>query len=331
MAAITDLPRSVLERVLRDYDVGPLIGFKPASEGIENTNYFLRTAGKTEASDEAEEFVITLIEAEDPSDRDRDLMIRILDTCYESGLPVAPVIRTRSGTRATEIFSKPVYLSPVLEGIHTAVPVRDQCEAVGRFLARMHLVTESLECDEYPYIRDAAWLEQSRELVFRHLGFTEREMLRDAVAQVTSMLARNDITHLPQGVIHGDLFRDNALFNRYGLNGVVDFHHASKGYWIYDVAVTLNDWCRDGASLDVERSLAFMQEYNAIRAFAPGELWFLPIFLLYGAVAFWLSRLLVAVREDLPSAYPVKDPAEFAEVVAHHLRTPFRVDPHLFD
>ena len=331
MAAITELTRSDLERLLHDYDVGPLVGFKSASEGIENTNYFVRTAGKAEALDNATEFVLTLIESEDPLERDRELMIRVLDTCFEQGLPVAPVVRTRNGATATNMFSKPVYLSPRLQGIHTAVPVLDQCEAVGRFLARMHLVVESLECQEYPYVRDSGWLQQSQELVYRHLGFTERTILNDAVRQVVSMLARNDVTELPQGVIHGDLFRDNVLFNRYGLNGVVDFHHASRGYWIYDVAVAMNDWCRNGESLDNERSLAFMREYNAIRPFAPGELWFLPIFLLYGAVAFWMSRLLVAVRDDLPPSHPVKDPSEFAEVVACHLRTPFRVDPHLFD
>lgn len=330
MAVITELSRSALERALQDYDVGPLIAFRPVAEGIENTNYFVRTAGSSESQSAAEEYVLTLIESEDTTVEDRTLMVSVLDACHDHGLPVAPVLRTRSGSIATEIEFKPAILSPRLAGRHTAVPVQEQCEAVGRFLARMHAVTDSVDCETRPYIRDTAWLAQCREIVFRHLSYSERELLAQAVDQISAMLARNDVSKLPQGVIHGDLFRDNALFNEYGLSGVVDFHHTSRGYWIYDVAVAVNDWCRDRDALNVERTMALLGEYHEQRAFTPAELWFFSTFLLYGAVAFWLSRLLVAVRDDLPESYPVKDPNEFAELVARHLTAPFRVDPLLF-
>ena len=71
---------------------------------------------------------------------------------------------------------------------------------------------------------------------------------------------------LPRGVIHGDMFRDNVLFSERGLTGVVDFHHAATGYWIYDLAVVANDWCNDNSGvLDSDRTLALLRAYHAIR------------------------------------------------------------------
>jgi homoserine kinase type II len=56
------------------------------------------------------------------------------------------------------------------------------------------------------------------------------------------------------------MFRDNVLFSERGLTGVVDFHHAATGYWLYDLAVVANDWCNDsGGVLDADRTLALLR------------------------------------------------------------------------
>ena len=126
-------------------------------------------------------------------------------------------------------------------------------------------------------------------------------------------------------MIHADLFRDNALFDSNGLTGIVDFYHAGVGYQIYDIAVAINDWCMFEGKVDEQRALALISAYHQIRSLTPDEESFLCHFLLYGALAFWLSRLIIAVRDDLPDDYPIKDPAEFEQLVDRHLRRPFRL------
>ena len=71
---------------------------------------------------------------------------------------------------------------------------------------------------------------------------------------------------LQRGPVHADLFRDNVLFEDARIGGVVDFYFAGVDAWLFDVAVTLNDWCvePDGA-LDRARADAFLAAYHAVR------------------------------------------------------------------
>jgi homoserine kinase type II len=48
---------------------------------------------------------------------------------------------------------------------------------------------------------------------------------------------------LPRGLIHGDLFRDNVLWNAEGeISALLDFESASDGVLAYDLMVTVLAW-----------------------------------------------------------------------------------------
>jgi len=211
-------------------------------------------------------------------------------------------------------------LSQRLPGQHVYNPTQSQIRALGRFMARLHRATAGWQQPVPPYPRDASWLGHHARMVIDYLPFQPTDLLTDTVTEVTSLLRRIDTQGLPNGVIHGDLFRGNVLFNAQGLTGVLDFHHAAQGYLIYDLAVAANDWCTDASGqLDVELSLTLLRAYHKIRPLLPTELQLLPAFLLYAAVAFWLSRLAVSLHPANDGAVRCNNPEEFQRIVERHV------------
>lgn len=312
MNAITKLDVLDLEGLINQYQIGQLIRYQPAAGGIENSNYFLTTA-----IDGAErQYVLTIIEQ--PSHAGAAL-VPLLDACVQAGLPVPAVVRDSKGAAYTELEGKPALICRRLPGKHTCNPTIRQIEALGRFLAHFHNATASLSFPLPAYPRDTGWLTDQSHLCQSQVGYVTRTLMKDATAQVARGLERVDVRNLPSGAIHGDLFRDNVLFNERGLCGVLDFHHAADGYLIYDLAVAANDWCTDNlGTIDRERVLALLRAYHGVRPLLRQELWHFPLFCLYAGLAFWLSRVAANVRRQRDASIRVNNPREFQRIVEQH-------------
>ena len=91
--------------------------------------------------------------------------------------------------------------------------------------------------------------------------------------------AMQDDTVLPQGVIHGDYFHDNVLWD-HGHGGVIDFYFACDDVLLYDVAIGVNDWCaRRDATIDPARMRAFLAGYETLRPLEEQERELWPVML----------------------------------------------------
>jgi homoserine kinase type II len=254
-------------------------------------------------------------------------LVPLLDACVAAGLPVPAVLRDRGGQAFTALDGKPAMVCPRLPGRHVYNPTQRQVEALGRFLGHFHRATLAANLNLPGYPRDLEWLRRQAEACRGQLAYGAAVLMADTRRQLTHALARQDVALLPQGPIHGDLFRDNVLFNEWGLAGVLDFHHASQGYLIYDLAVAANDWCTEAnGSLNPELTLALLRAYHGIRPIRREELWYFPVFALYAALTFWTSRLVVALDQRRGAAVRANNPDEFQRIVQHHAAHFFYLD-----
>jgi len=323
MNAVTQFDDSSLEATLSHYDIGTLVRYWPAAKGIENSNFFIRTQQGTRQR----EFVLTIMENPPYAG---EAYIPLMYALAARGLPVAPPMETTGGYCIEALAGKPTMLQTRLPGKHVYNPTIRQLCSLARFVARLHLAMADSALHIPAYPRDEAWLAETAAQTRAALPYIDADLLGSSVTRVRSLLGRNDVQGLPRGTVHADLFRDNVLFNPYGLSGVLDFHHAAAGYWIYDLAVVANDWCTDASGrLDPERTTAMLRAYHQIRPLQEAELWFFSGFLSYAAVAFWLSRLKVAVAAPLDAPGRFKNPDEFKRIVWHHARQSFFLDPRL--
>ena len=298
MSVFTPLTRPELETFLAPYDLGRLLDFQGIAAGTENSNFFI--------SLEQGEFVLTLVER-GPSE-DLPFFIELLDVLHDADMPVPYALRDRDGNALREVAGKPALLQPRLSGKHIKSPNGQHCAQVGELLAHIHLATRE-RIIQRRTDRGLDWMQACGEELMPRLSPAQQTLLQAALAEMSSCKAR--IMALPQANLHADMFRDNVMFEGTHLTGVIDFYNACSGPMLYDIAITLNDWCCDEQGhIDVPRAQALLGAYAALRPFTAGETELWPLMLRVACVRFWLSRL-VAAQSFAGMDVLIHDPAEF--------------------
>ncbi len=300
MAAFTTFSDAALARYLIMFDIGTLVSAQAIETGIENSNYFLTTS----KYDENQEYVLSIME--DLSFDDIPFFNGLLSHLGHYGLPVPMPQQTLDGMTSTIFSGKPTVLFPKLDGEHLTHPSVDHCESIGRVLAEIHntLATRNF-ARANPF--DADWMSRAMQSV--HHMISERQ--QQLFARVLERYIEADALTIPRGIIHGDLFRDNALFEGAKLTGVIDFYHACDDYLVQDIAITINDWCTypDGG-FDTDRTDHLLAGYEAIRPLEPEERELLGFFQLVAAARFSLTRLLSGEEGS-----HLKNPVEFLSLM----------------
>ncbi len=301
MSVYTPVGRAQLEAFLRHYQVGELVDFAGISAGIENTNYFVSTTGG--------EFVLTLFEA--LSAEELPWFLDLMAYLAEHGVPSAHPMPDERGRYLRTLEGKPAALVRRLPGHNVEDPNPVQCAELGRALGHMHVVGQ-----DFPGRRDNPrgphWWAETAAKVLPRLAPDEARLLEAELA----FQRRHAHDTLPRGVIHADLFRDNALFTGDRLTGIIDFYYACNDVLLYDVAVTVNDWCTTGSGeLDPPRLAAFLDAYREARAFTPAEHDAWPVMLRAAALRFWLSRLQDKLFPREGELTHIKDPDVFRRIL----------------
>lgn len=316
MAVFTRVTLDDARALLAQYDVGHLQELAGIASGIENTNYFVFTSKG--------DYVLTLFEK--LTLEQLPFYIGLMAHLAERGVAVPMPQRQNNGQLIGVLHGKPCVLATRLAGHWAPDPTARHCERVGRELARMHLAGKDFPLRQ-ENLRGLAWWKQTAPQVLPFLPGPSAQLLEDELAAQDSFAQAASYRALPSGPAHCDLFRDNALFDESMNPGFIDFYFAGCDTWLFDVAVTVNDWCIDRATGALVEPLvhAFVSAYAAERTFTNEERAAWRWMLRAAALRFWLSRLydfhLPRPAENLTP----KDPTHF-ERILHLRRTAALVD-----
>jgi homoserine kinase type II len=281
VAVYTSVDATELSAWLARYSVGSLLDHAPIPSGIENTNYFVNT--------DKGAFVLTLYER--LPQEDLPFYLNLTAHLAKHGVHVATPQADRSGGLFSVLHGKPASLVARLQGRAHMQPSVQECAVIGAELARMHIASATYR-PRLTNRRGPGWMLTTSRQVRPFLNAEQNALLAEEIVfQRKAREARAD--KLPVGAIHADLFRDNVLFDDQGLAGFIDFGFAATDAFVYDLAITVNDWClqEQSVELDAPRVQALVGAYVTHRALTAGERDAWGAMLRLGALRFWLSRL----------------------------------------
>ena len=304
MSVFTKVSHAELQAFLKQYPCGKLIGFQGIGEGVENTNYFVDTTDGR--------WVLTLFER--LNHEDLPFFLGLMEHLAHRGFPSPMPVATRDGATLTELNGKPAALVTRLTGQSVLFPDIMHCAAVGRTLAEMHIVGASY-AGRCVNSRGAGWRRDTAMQLLPHVDAELRRLLEDELQAQAGL----DLAALPQGVIHADLFKDNVLFVDARLTGVIDFYYACNDALLYDLAVTLNDWCAEAdGHMNPSRAHALLDGYCARREPSAAERQAWPLVLRAAALRFFLSRLYDWTFPREGDLVHIKDPTPYRLILEKH-------------
>lgn len=304
MSVFTPVSQSQLQTYLTNYDLGELRQFRGIEEGIENSNFFVTTSQG--------EFVLTLFER--TPEKDLPYFLGVMNHLSAAGIPSARAMPNRQGEVLGHLNGRASAIVERLNGSGIAQPTAAQAQALGGNLAHLHLAGADF-AQQRDNCRSTDWWQPAVAELLPKLSAAEADLLRSEVA----FQAAQDQQALPGGVIHADLFRDNALFVGDKLSGIIDFYYACNDAWLYDLAVCINDWAINATGqFQPAVYRALMQAYQQVRGLTAAEQQAWPAQLRRAALRFWVSRLLDwHFPRDGEMTYR-KNPQEFESILRSH-------------
>lgn len=311
MAVYTDVADSDLAAFLDAYDIGTLVSFKGIAEGVENSNFLLRTTRGG--------YFLTLYEKR-VAEADLPFFLGLMRHLAAKDVPCPLPVEARDGAALRRLAGRPAAIVTLLDGVHVRRPETHHCAQVGAALADLHKAAA-----DYSGARENALsLEGWRKLAAatRERADSVAPGLALEIAEALSVLADRWPVDLPRGVIHADLFPDNVLFLGARLSGLIDFYFSCVDFLAYDLAILMNAWCfeSDGA-FNVTKGRALLSAYHARRPLADAEVAALPILARGAALRFLLTRLYDFLNRVPDALVRTKDPLEYRAKMRFHAAT----------
>ena len=236
MAVYTEVSDEALAAFLEGYPLGTAIAFRGIAEGVENSNFQLRTT--------AGDFILTLYEKRvDPAEL--PWFLGLMEHLAGQGITCPQPVRGHDGSSLRTLAGRPACITTFLPGVWPRRVRPEHCGPLGDALARLHLAGAGYAPVRPNALGPAGWAPLLARCGAR-ADEVQPGLAAELAAALDGIVARwpaREPGGLPRGHIHADLFPDNVFFLDGRLSGLIDFYFAATDLLAYDIAVCLNAWC----------------------------------------------------------------------------------------
>ena len=309
MAVFTKLLKEDIKNFISDYLIGNLESFEEIVDGIENSNFKIFCNNQP--------YILTIFEKR-VADEDLPFFINLKNFLNKNNFKCPKAISDKNGIILKKIKNKTAVIISFLEGKSVEKPNNEICKEVGKMIANLHNLTKNFKEKRHNSLDLKDW----KDIYKKCLDVKSEEF------DETMYLLKNEINYvenywpsnIPCGVIHADLFRNNIFFKNGKISGVIDFYFSCYYFYVYDIAIAINDWCfsENGKKFNKENCLTIFEEYQKLRKLSDEEKKSLNTLLRAAAVRILCTRVHDYIFHPPNAVVVKKNPFEYFNILKWH-------------
>jgi len=310
MAVYTKISKKDISYINSKFDMEELISFQGIKQGIENTNYLLKS--------KKNKFILTIFEKR-VSDKELPFFMQLMQILNHYKINCPKPIKNNKGGYLINLKNKKACIVTFLEGKDKKNLNIKNCFEIGKIIARMHSITKNIKL----YRKNSMGISNLNPLLklimlkSKKFNYLEK-FLKNNLNNIKKKWPKN----LPKGVIHGDLFIDNIFFKNNKLSGVLDFYFAANDYLMYEIAICINALCFDkkGNKFFINKNKVknLIKGYESIKKISQKEKNSLNVLCKGAAIRYLLTRLYDYSNTPKTALIKIKDPDEYYQKLITH-------------
>jgi len=308
MAVYTKLEHQEVRQFLEQYNINNFKDYKGITEGVENTNYLIKTS--------EQDYILTIYEKR-VDENDLPFFIKLLSYLSENKFPCPKPIANKNNEKINRIKNKNAALVTFLNGQSKNKITSEECFEIGKITAQLHEITKKFDINRKNNLSIENWESIFEKTIKQKIDLDESIIKK--TKNYLNFLKDKWPKNLPQGIIHADLFPDNIFFTNKKVSGIIDFYFACNDFFAYEIAICINSLCFDNNStFNMTKAKNLIDGYTSIRTLSEDEKKYLPILSMGAAMRFFLTRLYDFYHTDNKADVKIKDPFEYLKKIEFH-------------
>ncbi len=308
MAVYTKLEHQEVRQFLEQYNINNFKDYKGITEGVENTNYLIKTS--------EQDYILTIYEKR-VDENDLPFFIKLLSYLSENKFPCPKPIANKNNEKINRIKNKNAALVTFLNGQSKNKITSEECFEIGKITAQLHEITKKFNINRKNNLSIENWESIFEKTIKQKIDLDESIIKK--TKNYLNFLKDKWPKNLPQGIIHADLFPDNIFFTNNKVSGIIDFYFACNDFFAYEIAICINSLCFDNNStFNMTKAKNLIDGYTSIRTLSEDEKKYLPILSMGAAMRFFLTRLYDFYHTDNKADVKIKDPFEYFKKIEFH-------------
>ena len=289
MGVFTNLFQDEIDFIEEKYNI-KILEIKNIDNGILNSNFYIKTKNK--------KYILRIYEANRTIEEEKQELI-LLDKIADF-IPVSTAIKNIDNECISILNNKKIALFEYIDGSSITKIDTHIIREIAMYIGKLHSFSKDFSFEEYNRKTRIDFNFYYNEIKKSEIDFKFKNELLNSADEIS----KYDFSILSSGIIHGDIFPDNVLLDKYNnIKVIFDFNESYYAPFIFDIAIVINFWIKiNDFDFFTENNLIrdFLNYYSKYRKITKEELKSLDIACKKIALTFIFLRI---YKEKIENSY----------------------------